>query len=136
MIGVNINDSEVPYTGLILAGLKTLETRRTNSLKSHAGERVALVRTGVGQAAVVGLVTLGAPWVCRTRAMWRRYRYCHRVPLGSRHDWDGRPRYMYAVIGAWPCEPVPVASRGIVTRVIPDDVIRGLVRRRKRGKKA
>ena len=62
-VGVNINDSDDNYTGMILSGEKTVETRNSenNAFKNLVGERVAIVRTGTGKATVVGYATVGTP---------------------------------------------------------------------------
>ena len=50
MVGININDKTQDFTGQILRGEKTVETRRTNSLRPYVGKRVGIVRTGRGRA--------------------------------------------------------------------------------------
>jgi hypothetical protein len=64
-IGVNINDSDSDYTGMIFRGEKTVETRdsENNALKKYVGKRVAIVRTGIkkAKAMVMGYVTVGEP---------------------------------------------------------------------------
>lgn len=64
-IGVNINDSDRDYTGMIFRGEKTVETRdsENNALKKYVGKRVAIVRTGIkkAKAMVMGYVTVGEP---------------------------------------------------------------------------
>jgi hypothetical protein len=64
-VGVNINDGDSDYTGMILRGEKTVETRDTenNALKKYVGKRVGIVRTGIkkAKAAVVGYATVGEP---------------------------------------------------------------------------
>jgi len=56
--GININDSTQPFTEEILDGLKTIETRLSNSLDPYIGKRVGIVRTGKGKAMVVGYVDI------------------------------------------------------------------------------
>ena len=60
-MGININDSEAPYTEMILDGDKTIETRRTNSLDPYVGEEVGIIRTGKGPATLVGFMDIGKP---------------------------------------------------------------------------
>lgn len=50
---IHINDSFLPFTDYILNGEKTVETRRTNSLRSLVGKRVGIIRTGCGPATLV-----------------------------------------------------------------------------------
>ena len=69
--GININDSEFPFTDEILKGRKTIETRSSPSLKPYVGQRVGLVRTGVGEAQVVGYATIGKPVIYNTYEQFR-----------------------------------------------------------------
>jgi hypothetical protein len=118
MMGININDKAQDYTGQILAGLKTIETRRTQSLRPYVGQRVGIVRTGKGTATLVGYATIGEPvWygsVRRFRADWRR----HRVGKGSPHDITSAGKWGYPLLDVVAADPTPVTSRGIVARRI------------------
>jgi len=118
-LGVNVNDSEAPYTAWILAGVKRIETRgsRRNALAGQVGRRIAIVRTGRGPAQVVGYATVGEPIEYATRAAWDADASRHRVAPGSRYDWDGW-RVGYPMIDVEPCEPFAPAGRGIQTRRI------------------
>lgn len=60
-MGVNISDATQDFTGAILAGRKTVETRVTQSLRPYVGRRIGIVRTGVGPATLVGWATVGEP---------------------------------------------------------------------------
>jgi len=70
VLGFNINDSKQPFTEQILSGEKTIETRdgENNALANLVGQRVGIVRTGKGQAKVVGYVTVGEPIRYETKA--------------------------------------------------------------------
>ena len=51
--GLNINDSTGQWTDLLLTGVKTIETRNQNNLKSFVGKPIGIIQTGVGRAHVV-----------------------------------------------------------------------------------
>jgi hypothetical protein len=116
MIGININDSAQGYTGQILCGVKTVETRRTNSLRPYVGRRVGIIRTGVGPAMLVGFATIGQP--VRYRDEFAADRHRHLVAAGSPHDCGVDGKYGYPLTGVERITPVPVTSRGIVARKI------------------
>ena len=116
--GVNINDSGVPFTDLILAGAKTVETRGSRSLDSVIGKRVGIVRTGCGPATLVGYATIGKPHRYKSRAAFRAD-YCHhRIPAGSQYDAMAGERWGYPLTDVVAVAHKPVMSRGIVLRSI------------------
>jgi len=116
MMGININDKWQPFTDQILAGVKSVETRRTNSLRPYIGCRVGIVRTGMGAAHLVGWATIGEPVIYSTARQFAADRRRHRVAAGSRFD-GGRYGYPLTDVVAL-AEPQPVTSRGIVARRI------------------
>lgn len=115
MIGININDSCQDYTGQILRGEKTVETRRTDSLKPYVGRRVGVIRTGVGPAVLVGYMTIGKPVHYANRSEFRADRSRHLVAEGSPHDGGS---FGYPVEDVESISPIPVTSHGIVARRI------------------
>ena len=118
MMGVNINDSGEPFTGMILAGEKTVETRRTRSLDSVIGKRVGIVRTGRGPATLVGFATVGEPvWYGSPAAFRAAFRH-HKVPAGSPFDCGAGGKWGYPLVSVKRTEPRSVTSRGIVLRRI------------------
>ena len=63
-MGINIRfDQGIDYAALIVDGIKTLETRRTDSLRPYVGRRVGIVRTGCGPAQLVGYAMIMEPIV-------------------------------------------------------------------------
>lgn len=85
MIGININDTEAPYTDMIMDGRKCFETGFRPTLRPFIGQRVAIIRTGKGKVEIVGTVQL-------LNEVWfgsfpfdalRKY---HCVPKGSKQD--------------------------------------------------
>ena len=118
MMGINVRcDSGLDYAGLIADGAKTLETRRTNSLRPWIGQRVGIVRTGRGAARLVGYAVIGEP-VMLDHAAFREAEDQHLVPFGSAFDAQaGETKYCYPMRDAERLAvPVPVTSRGIIAR--------------------
>jgi len=117
-MGININDCTQDFTGQILRGEKTIETRSTRSLDPYIGERVGLVRTGVGKATLVGYATVGEPVVYDSVAKFRRDYDKHLVAPGSAFDMKDRLKYGYPLMQVESVEPREIESRGIVARRI------------------
>ena len=58
MMGINVRNADVAFADLIVDGLKTIETRDSNSLHPYIGKTVAIVRTGQGKACAIGQVKI------------------------------------------------------------------------------
>ena len=122
MIGINVRcDSGMDYAGLIVDGAKTLETRRTNSLRPWVGQRVGIVRTGRGKAHLVGYAVIGEP-IVMDNAAFRQAEDRHLVPFGSAYDAQaGETKYCYPMRDAERLTaPEPVTTRGIIARKLED----------------
>ena len=115
-MGININDKCQDFTGQILRGEKTIETRKTRSLDPYIGERIGLIRTGVGKAALVGYATVGEPVVYDSVAKFRQDQSKHLVAPGSAFDIKDGLKYGYPLMQVESVEPRQVESRGIVAR--------------------
>jgi hypothetical protein len=118
MMGININDKTQPFTAQILSGEKTVETRRTNSLRPYVGKRVGIVRTGRGKATLVGFATVGEPIRYEDSKQFAAAYARHRVAAGSPHDCGSGGKYGYTLTDVEATTPRPVTSRGIVARRI------------------
>lgn len=117
MKAININCKRIDFIDMILNGSKTIETRKTNSLKSLVGCRVGLIKTGKGKAKLFGYATIEKAVYVDNRAEWENLRDKHQVPDGSEFDMiDGKWLYYLTDIEA--CEPVIVTAKGIVIRNI------------------
>ena len=115
-IGININDSDVPWTELILSKKKTIETRNTNSLRAYINKKVGIIRTGKGPAILVGFMKLGEPKIYNTLEDFRKEENLHQVAVGNRFDWTA-PKYGYPIYDVERLDyPKPITSRGIVAR--------------------
>lgn len=117
-MGVNINDKIQDFTGQILRGDKTIETRNKNSLKAYVGERVGIIRTGKGNAYLVGFCTVGEPKLYENEKEFRKDEDKHLVQQGSKFDIPkdgvkyGYPLYDVVKLD----EPVRITSKGIISR--------------------
>ena len=116
LMGININDCTQDFTGQILRGEKTIETRSTRSLDPYIGERVGLVRTGVGKATLVGYATVDEPVVYDSVAKFRRDYDKHLVAPGSAFDIKDGLKYGYPLMQVESITPKLVQSKGIVAR--------------------
>lgn len=116
-MGININDKHQDFTGQILRGEKTIETRDTHSLKPYVGKRIGLVSTGIGPATLVGYANVGEPIFYNTPeefdADWHR----HRVSPDSPYYITPRGKYGYPLTEV-EAEPNPriLDTRGIRSR--------------------
>lgn len=116
--GFNINDKEQAFTEQILTGVKTEETRKSHSLDSLIGKRVAIIRTGKGKATIVGTCTIEGFIEYRNEEDWRAAFERHRVERGSKYDFTGfKVGYVLRNVQRL-TNPVPCKSRGIVIRNI------------------
>lgn len=116
-MGFNVNDSAAPFTDWILRGEKEIETRNSDSLRSHIGERVGIIRTGVGPATLVGYCTLGEPIIYRDNRDFRQDQSQHMVPEGPMWDvFPGMIKYGYPILDVEPCQPKAITSQGRVWR--------------------
>jgi len=124
-MGININDKIQDFTGQILSGRKTMETRDTDSLRAYVGKEVGIIRTGKGKAQVVGYMTIGEPVVYNNRAEFKKDQSKHLVKTGS--DFDiraGKTKYGYPLTNVRKVSPFPVTTKGIVARKISDPKVR------------
>lgn len=118
MVGININDKYQPFTDLIFAGIKTIETRKTPSLNAYVGKRVGIIQTGKGKAMLVGFVTIGKPIYYQSENHFRTDEDKHCVPQGSKYDIDDAGKWGYQIINPEKIKPTYVTSKGIVARKI------------------
>ena len=114
--GININDSTQPFTSQILAKEKTEETRESRTLDPYVGKIIGLIKTGQGQAQHVGYARVGKPIVYKTEKQFRSGFKRHRIEKGSSYDWKGKTKYAYPLTNVEQIDPVPITSRGIVSR--------------------
>jgi hypothetical protein len=114
--GININDKAQSFTDQILTGKKTIETRRKNSLRPYIGQRVGLIRTGKGQAMLVGFAVIGEPIFYGTKAEFSADFARHQVGDKSKFRFKRGGKFGYPLTMVTRCKPQPVFSRGIIAR--------------------
>jgi len=121
-MGININDSELPFTAQILSGEKTIETRDNPiSLKSYIGKRVGLISTKktADDAKIVGFANIGEPIEYKDEASFRADERRHLVPAGSKYDIKpGASKWGFPLSDVEAIEPRPAPRGGIVARNI------------------
>jgi hypothetical protein len=120
-MGVNVrNDAQggVRYADEIVSGRKQYETRDSDSLRPYVGQRIAIVRTGEGQAKAIGEVDIGEPIVVNEQ-QFNKMRDQHLVPAGSTFDIKpGGVKYLYPVSNPVKYEQELDVGRGIVARKV------------------
>lgn len=126
LMGVNINDTLQDFTGQILSGEKTVETRNTKSLHPYVGRRIGILsthdtRSNPRVTYLVGFATVGEPKLYDNTTDFDADYDLHRVAPGSDFHID-HPNCKHGVKWGYPMhdvkrvDPVVVDSTGIVTR--------------------
>ena len=118
MMGINVrNTKDKPFADLIVDGLKTIETRESNSLHPYVGERIAIVRTGEGKAFAIGEVIItGFSWT-NSESIFNSYEDMHMVEKGNPfYIKQGIGKYMYFLDNAVRYKTPVAVGRGIVAR--------------------
>jgi hypothetical protein len=116
--GININDEFQDFTGQILRGEKTIETRPSRSLDSRIGKLTGIIRTGIRnqKATLVGYMVIGEPVVYDSVAKFRKDQSKHLVAPGSVHDIKNGLKYGYPIMQVEPVTPRVITSSGRVIR--------------------
>lgn len=120
MKGFFINEKRVrygwgylTYPEAIMLGIKTIETRNRNMLRSLVGERVAVVSTKSGRKPlVVGTVYISDAMFI-SADLWDMYREDTLVPPGSKFDNKGKGKWGYILEDAQECEPYPLPDNAV-----------------------
>lgn len=116
--GININDSEQPFTTQILNGEKTIETRNSPSLHPYVGKKVGIIRTGIGQATLVGYVVIGKPKFYNNEQEFDKDYNKHLVSKDSDYYITEKGKWGYPLEDVQSINPHEIKSRGIVARKI------------------
>lgn len=125
LTGININDDYQDYTGQILRGEKTIETRNTKSLHHAVGQTVGLISTRrrpYRPAMVVGIATIGEPIFYPDEESFNADYDRHQVGRDSPHhisspDNPTGTKYGYPMHDVKAIEPLPAPPGGRVTRL-------------------
>lgn len=114
MSGIFVNENGcIHYAKLIVDGVKVVETRNRDMLKSLVGKRVAIVRTRRGKnPMVIGYVTIAYKSYCYAEDFRLNEKY-HLVPEGSAYDVHGKGKWFYWLEGAEECTPFPLPSDAV-----------------------
>jgi predicted transcriptional regulator len=117
-LGINVRSTkEKPFADLIVDGFKTIETRESDSLHPYVGERIAIVRTGMGKAFAIGAVTItGFGWT-NSESIFNTYEDMHMVEKGS--PFYIKPnvgKFMYFLENAVRYKTPVAVGRGVVAR--------------------
>lgn len=114
MYGIYVNENGcVPYAKAIVKGVKPVETRTRNMLKSLIGERVAIVRTKRGNSPmIVGYATIYRA-VFHSKRELEKMRHLTLIPEGSAYDCKGKGKWCYYMVEAEECEPYPLPENKI-----------------------
>jgi hypothetical protein len=120
-MGINVRTDKqgnIRYADLIMDGLKTMESRKSNSLKSYVGKRVSIVRTGEGKAMAIGSVVVGKP-VEVDEVGFRALQSSHLVPAGSTFDIaKGATKFLYPMLEPQRYEKELPVGHGIISRKV------------------
>ena len=117
MIILYINCKLFPFVELILSGLKTIETRNRNTLKSLIGKQVYIATTGKGKKPIVyGHCIISGCTVVTDKVTYNRYRKQTQIEKGSCYDFtsETKQKVLYHLDSVKRCTPFTV----------PDNVIR------------
>ncbi len=115
---ININDSKQPFTNQILNGEKTIETRNTPTLHPYVGKKVGIIRTGVGQATLVGYAVVGKPKFYNNEQEFDKDYNKHLVSKNSPFYITKKGKWGYPLEDVQSINPYEIKSKGIVSRKI------------------
>lgn len=126
MKGININSRRYDFCAWILARFKDIETRTAPTFRPYIGKRIGLIRTGCGQAQLVGYATVTREIIYTSEEAFKVDTARHMVrPEMRPYDFASAKhgvKYGYVLADVHRLDqPVPVTSRGIVAREVPDE---------------
>lgn len=116
IMGININDSEQPFTIQILNGQKTIETRNSPTLHPYVGKKVGLIRTGVGKATLVGYAVVGKPKFYNNKKEFDKDYRKHLVSPKSSFYISEKGKWGYPLENVVKIPETEIKSKGIVAR--------------------
>lgn len=114
MYGIFVNENGgIHYAEAIVSGIKPIETRSRNMLKSLVGERVAIIRTRRNsKPTIIGYADIDnyafCPWT-----LWEMHRDETLIPPGSQYDIKGRGKWMYYMSNPEKCEPYELPTDAV-----------------------
>lgn len=118
MMGINVRNTDIPFADLIVDGKKTIETRDSPSLNPYIGQRIAIVRTGAGEAQAIGEVTIVGRSFADNEGVFDSLVDQHHVTKGDLFYIKANGKHLYHLANPVRYnEPKPVAH-GIVARKV------------------
>jgi hypothetical protein len=111
-IGIHINDKLQDFTGQIIRGEKTIETKFKPTLNQYIGKRVGIIKTGTSKSKpaksyLVGSAIIGEPVVYRNKKEFDRDYDKHLVDKNSKfYIKKGTIKYGYPLLDVKRIEPV------------------------------
>lgn len=125
VMGININDDIHPFTQQILSGKKTIETRKTPTLRPYIGNRIGLIRTSKkGKAMLVGYATISKEKEYNSKEDFDKDYDKHLIDKDSPYYIETK-KYGYELTDVKKIEPIPVDTKGIISRQIPEELPSG-----------
>lgn len=114
MRGIFVNENGgIPYAAAIVQGIKPIETRSRDMLRSLVGERVAVIRTRRGKTpTVMGYVDIVAKAFCHADE-FDRYREQTLIPPNSAYDVNGKGKWFYHLANAERVNGFPLPSDAV-----------------------
>jgi len=112
-MGIHINDELDDFTGQIIRGEKTIETRPKPTLSQYIGKRVGIIKTGTSKQTpaksyLVGSAIIGKPIVYHNEEEFDRDYDKHLVDKTNKKYYikSGKVKYGYPLIDVKRIEPV------------------------------
>lgn len=99
MVGINI---QTPWSGLLIDGSKTVETRSYHLPFKYLGVELALVETpgksGRFKSRIIGTITFSESFKYDNKQQWMEDYLRHKVDVADRdYGWGNKPKYGWAV---------------------------------------
>lgn len=121
MMAVNINCKRYDFISWMFMGLKSVETRRSHSLRCYVGKRVGLCQTGKGKATLVGYATIAEEIEYRNTDEFAADILRHCICKESTYFKHGKS-YGYRLENILMIKPIELNSKGIISRWCPDEL--------------
>lgn len=111
-IGIHINDKLQDFTGQIIRGEKTIETKFKPTLSQYIGQRVGIIKTGTSKqkpakSYLVGSAIIGEPIVYHNETEFDKDYNKHLVDKNSKFYFKkGKVKYGYPLLNVKKINPV------------------------------
>jgi hypothetical protein len=111
-MGIHINDKIQDFTGQIIRGEKTIETKFKPTLNQYVGKRVGIIKTGTSKGKpaksyLVGSAIIGEPVIYHNQEEFDKDYNKHLVDKNSKfYIKNGTVKYGYPLLNVKKIEPV------------------------------